>query len=243
MAESQDLHRARLATPRLPGAGAAGCPEKSRSRDADTVGHVNPVVRRLVLAYSVSNRRRKAATICAFLAKHGYSTVVMVGVAGDSDSKNQDIVEHAIGAQAAIIAAVNPSFVTTGWPLLVADGRALPLANQCVDVVLSNAVIEHVGDVADQRQFVDEHVRVGQAWIITTPNRWFPVESHTSVLFRHWSPRWREGREEFTRLLSLKEFRQLLPEGAVVVGRPWSPTFTARGHSGASEEFRGRRAS
>jgi hypothetical protein len=74
---------------------------------------------------------------------------------------------------------------------------------------------------------VDEHTRVGRSWIITTPNRWFPVESHTSAVVRHWSPRWSRDRTEFTRLMSKRQFRALLPEGAEVVGRPWSPTFTA----------------
>ena len=54
-----------------------------------------------------------------------------------------------------------------------------------------------------------------------------PVESHTASILKHWSPGWRARREEFTRLLSLREFTALLPEGTRVVGRPWSATFTA----------------
>ena len=57
-----------------------------------------------------------------------------------------------------------------------------------------------------EQRFVQEHMRVGKAWIITTPNRWFPVESHTSVLLKHWSRQWRSRRSEFTRLLSKREF-------------------------------------
>jgi len=62
--------------------------------------------------------------------------------------------------------------------------------------------------------------------VITTPNKWFPVESHTSVIVAHWFPAWRRGRSEFTRLLSLREFKKLLPEGAT--GRELvGPTFAA----------------
>jgi hypothetical protein len=96
-----------------------------------------------------------------------------------------------------------------------------------VDFALANAIIEHVGDEEDQRQFVAEHNRVARCWVITTPNRWFPIESHTSTLLFHWLPSWRRSRSEFTRLLSLREFRSLVPEGAIVVGRWWSPTFSA----------------
>jgi hypothetical protein len=52
--------------------------------------------------------------------------------------------------------------------------------------VFSNAVIEHVGDDAAQVRFVDEMLRVADNVFFTTPNKLFPVESHTNVLFLHW---------------------------------------------------------
>lgn len=109
----------------------------------------------------------------------------------------------------------------------MADATRMPYRDQAVDMVLSNAVIEHVGGEASQAAMVAEQVRVGRHWVITTPNKWFPVESHTSAVLRHWSPRWRAGRSEFTRLLSRREFRRLLPPGTRVIGYPWSPSFTA----------------
>lgn len=193
---------------------------------------MNPVLRWMVLAYSVRNRHRKVQAINAFMAAHDLRTVVVVGVAGDSDQANEDIVEHALTQSAEVVAAISHVPVHTSLPLVIADGRALPFGARVADLVLSNAVVEHVGGEADQQRFVDEHLRVGRAWYVTTPNRWFPMESHTSVLFKHWSPAWRAQHvEEFTRLLSRKEFRALLPPGATVTGRPWSPTFTAYGKS------------
>lgn len=185
-----------------------------------------------MLAYSVRNRDAKVRAITGFMREHGLSTVLVVGVAGDSDRPNEDIIEHALTHRAEVVAAVSHVPITTSLPLVVADGRALPFGTSSVDLVLSNAVVEHVGHGTDQQRFVDEHVRVGRAWYVTTPNRWFPVESHTSVLFKHWSPGWRaQHSEEFTRLLSRREFRALLPPGAQVTGRLWSPTFTACGLS------------
>src|SRR5215212_914735 len=93
----------------------------------------------------------------------------------------------------------------TPWPFMIADGRDLPFEDQSTDFILANAVVEHVGDEDDQQRFVLEQTRVARAWAITTPNRWFPIESHTSTVLRHWSPRWRAGRSEFTRLLSKRE--------------------------------------
>jgi SAM-dependent methyltransferase len=68
------------------------------------------------------------------------------------------------------------------------DACALPFADQSFDVVFSNAVIEHVGDVERQRQFVAEALRVGSRVFLTTPNRWFPLEVHTRLPLVHWLP-------------------------------------------------------
>jgi Methyltransferase domain len=70
-----------------------------------------------------------------------------------------------------------------------ADGRALPFDDGAFDVVHSNAVVEHVGPREEQERFVAELTRVGRAGLVTTPNRWFPAESHTRVLLAHWLPR------------------------------------------------------
>lgn len=122
---------------------------------------------------------------------------------------------------------INLVKVDVPYPSMVADARDMPFPDDYVDFALANAIIEHVGDRDDQARFVAEHCRVARCWAITTPNKWFPIESHTAVAFLHWLPSWRAKRREFSRLLSLREFRELLPESAEVHGRPWSPTFTA----------------
>lgn len=71
------------------------------------------------------------------------------------------------------------------------DGRALPFRDGAFDVVFSNSVIEHVGDAASQRRFASEVARVGRAYWVQTPNRWFPVEQHLLTPLLHWLPkRW-----------------------------------------------------
>lgn len=130
-------------------------------------------------------------------------------------------------AQGQVVMGINLHPIDAPYPSMVADARHMPFGDRYVDFALSNAIIEHVGDEGDQAKFVSEHCRVARNWVITTPNKWFPVEPHTATVFIHWLPRWRARRQEFTRLLSLREFRNLLPEGALIEGRPWSPTFTA----------------
>lgn len=68
------------------------------------------------------------------------------------------------------------------------DGRALPFRDGVFDVVFSNSVIEHVGDASSQRRFAREVARVGRAYWVQTPNRWFPVEQHLLTPFVHWLP-------------------------------------------------------
>ena len=122
------------------------------------------------------------------------------------------------------------------------DGRALPFRDAAFDVVFSNSVIEHVGDLASQRQFAREVARVGRAYWVETPNRWFPVEQHLLTPFVHWLPRrwqralvprfnwWRvlvplpPDRRDFyidhylrdVRLLGPSELRALFPDGRIL---------------------------
>jgi SAM-dependent methyltransferase len=69
------------------------------------------------------------------------------------------------------------------------DGRALPFRDAAFDVVFSNSVIEHVGDAASQERFAREVARVGRAFWVQTPNRWFPVEQHLLTPLVHWLPK------------------------------------------------------
>ena len=185
------------------------------------------LIRNAVVAYSIRNRRRKAALITDFIERKAIKTAVVIGAVGSASQRNESIVEKALEG-ADVVAALDIMVAEVPWPYVVGDGRSLPFKDGAVDLLVSNAVIEHVGQESDQRRFMDEHVRVGRTWVVTTPNRWFPVEADTSVVFRHWSPKWRSTRQaEFTRLLSLREFRRLLPRDAVVLGHWWSPTFMA----------------
>ena len=70
-----------------------------------------------------------------------------------------------------------------------ADGRELPFPDASFDIVYSNAVLEHVGDAEEQRAFLAELARVGRRVLfVTTPDRCFPVDSHTLVPLAHWLP-------------------------------------------------------
>jgi hypothetical protein len=104
------------------------------------------------------------------------------------------------------------------------DGSVFPFRDGAFDWVFSNAVIEHVGGRESQLLFLREMRRVSRHVFFTTPNKYFPVESHTNVMFRHWSsagfyqwcrennPLWNEDN---LYLMSGSYLRQLLDEADV----------------------------
>jgi hypothetical protein len=79
--------------------------------------------------------------------------------------------------------------IARGIAWVAGDGRALPFRDAAFDVVFSNSVIEHVGDSASQERFAREVARVGRAYWVQTPNRWFPVEQHLLTPLVHWLPK------------------------------------------------------
>ncbi|MGH3372000.1 MAG: methyltransferase domain-containing protein [Nocardioidaceae bacterium] len=164
-----------------------------------------------------------------FVEAEAIGTAVVVGV-GRRRFPNEGIVEDRLGSSVRIVAACDLVARWSPWPAVVCDGRRLPFCTGAVDLVVSNAVVEHVGGEDDQRALIEEQARVGRQWVVTTPNRWFPVESHTSALFRHWSARWRDARTPtFTRLLSRSELARIVPPGSRVRGSPIAATFLAHG--------------
>ena len=77
------------------------------------------------------------------------------------------------------------------------DGHRLPFADASFDLVVSNHVIEHVGDRAAQARHLAEIRRVlapdGVAYL-ACPSRWQVVEPHFRLPFLSWLPRrWRSA--------------------------------------------------
>jgi SAM-dependent methyltransferase len=65
----------------------------------------------------------------------------------------------------------------------------LPFADKSFDLVFCSAVLEHAGPREKQQKLIDEILRIGRSFFITTPNRWFPVEFHTILPIIHWLPK------------------------------------------------------
>jgi methyltransferase family protein len=129
---------------------------------------------------------------------------------------------------------------TSGFGLIVADARNIPVPSKSFDICFSNSLIEHLWDWDSQRKAADEIRRIGQHYFVETPNFWFPVEPHFLAPAFHWLPvRMRERLAHITpwqlmdrspeedlmrlvhelKLLTARKLQRLFPEAVIVKER------------------------
>jgi SAM-dependent methyltransferase len=161
---------------------------------------------------SAWSRQRKLALFMRELRPTPETTVVDVGVTDTGyaeDAYGTHNFFEALYPWPERITAVSTQYLdrfSAAFPrvrAVQADGRDLPFADREFDIAFSNAVLEHVGGQEDQRALVHEVCRVAARVFLATPNRWFPLDSHTLVPFAHWLPR--EQRERLYRRLRRDE--------------------------------------
>lgn len=81
--------------------------------------------------------------------------------------------------------------VTEGYRFQKVTDTRLPFADGAFDIVLSNHVIEHVGERPEQLDHLREIRRVLRAdgmCYFAVPNRWMLVEPHYQLAFLSWLP-------------------------------------------------------
>lgn len=125
-------------------------------------------------------------------------------------------------------------------PFTAVQGDATALtafANQSIDIVFSNSVIEHLFTWDNQQKMAAEVLRVGKNHFIQTPNYWFPIEPHWVCPFfqylpksiriwmtQHWSlghigkisdPNKAKAQVEEIQLLTKGQMQQLFPKAMI----------------------------
>ena len=87
---------------------------------------------------------------------------------------------------------VDQRLVREGYRFVQVADTMLPFPDGSFDVVLSNHVIEHVGERPEQLKHLRELCRVLAAdgvGYLAVPNRWMLVEPHYRLAFLSWLPR------------------------------------------------------
>jgi len=143
------------------------------------------------IAYTISYKSR-LSKLDQFYAYYKSGRVLDVGVTSGNNAKGSNIFLKSFrysSGQYTGLGVENLDEVSQNYPdkkFVQYDGRIFPFDDNEFDWVFSNAVIEHVGKSSSQLLFLNEMLRVGRNVFFTTPNKYFPVESHTRVLFLHW---------------------------------------------------------
>ncbi len=114
------------------------------------------------------------------------------------------------------------------------DACATQLEPNSFDLVFSNSVIEHVGDINKQTAFATEARRLAPRHWIQTPAKSFPIEAHTGMPFWWYYPkttrtrivkRWRAKLPDWTEMVEGTTFvekrtlRSYFPESQLLVER------------------------
>lgn len=160
-------------------------------------------------------------------------TVLDIGVHSEKSSKSPESANHFIKtfkynpSNYTGLGIEDMSAVTNKYPkmnFVQYSGGTFPFKNNEFDWAYSNAVIEHVGDIAAKVDFINEMSRVCKNVFFTTPNKYFPIDAHTMVWFIHWKDsyftKWRKKNNNWwpqarLNLVSLKEIKYLLKESNI----------------------------
>ena len=103
------------------------------------------------------------------------------------------------------------------------------LINFSSDLVVSNATIEHVGNTLNQKKMLENVIKLTKKiFVITTPNKFYPIELHTKIPLIHWLPKsiYRKilkflglcfyANEENLNLLSVNELKKMLDNYKII---------------------------
>ena len=148
----------------------------------------------LALRATAHMRRKMFDRFVAELQPSTTDTVLDVGATSDQTYASSNYLEAWYPHKARIAATGidDASHLERAYPgvkFVPGNGKELPFGDAAFDFVHSSAVIEHVGSRSDQLRFIAELWRVARRGIfLTTPNRWFPIEVHTSIPLLHWLP-------------------------------------------------------
>jgi Methyltransferase domain len=209
-------------------------------------------MRKAAIAYSSRARRRRAEVFLRTLSPSAGDRILDLG-----SEDGRHIASVVPFRDNVVIADIDEAQLEQGRMLygfetvLLDENERLPFDDGEFDIVFCSSVIEHVtvpkervrdyatqesfasASYERQRRFAAEIERVGRRYFVQTPNKWFPIESHTwlplpivllprSLQLRvmAWlDGRWIKGTGMDWHLLTRRQMRELFPSADIVVER------------------------
>ena len=141
---------------------------------------------------SLKVRKRIYQRVFSEIKLHKNLNILDIGVTADK-SIDSNFFEKYYPFKESItaISLENASFLEKIYPglkFMRINALKLPFKENHFDIAFCSAVIEHVGSRLNQEKLIDEALRVSKLLILTTPNKYFPIEFHTLTPFIHWLP-------------------------------------------------------
>jgi SAM-dependent methyltransferase len=141
----------------------------------------------------IGSRRQKAEKIVRILEGHRPLSASRILDVGVGSGVTAAVLAERVGPRGSVCGTdVRDARIRSqGFTFVAVEDARLPFADDSFDVVVSNHVIEHVGQRPDQKVHVAEMRRVlrpdGIAYL-ATPNRWTVMEPHFRLPLLTWLP-------------------------------------------------------
>lgn len=162
----------------------------------------------------VNQRFQKARKIEAILRTTGGLSGLAILEVGTGSGVIAHYLANVVGESGRVVAVdvVDQRQISEGYEFQQVRDTTLPFPDASFDIVISNHVIEHVGERWDQLNHLNEIHRVlkeeGVVYF-AVPNRWRIVEPHYRLAFLSWWPR--SLRSPYLRLFQRGDIYDCLP--------------------------------
>lgn len=162
----------------------------------------------------LASRYKKALKIDRLLELSGENQpICLLEVGTGSGGIAQYFTDHeTIDFKVTAVDVVDQRLLREKYDFVLVQDTHLPFADQSFDVVISNHVIDHVGDRHAQSHHLSEIYRVlkkNGVGYFSVFNRWMIVEPHYHLMFLSWLPR--KFRTRYLRLRKRGDFYDCEP--------------------------------
>jgi hypothetical protein len=143
----------------------------------------------------IKKRLEIANIINSYIKKFNAKDVTDIGTTGDLTNESSNLVIKKLIGIKNFKSVSDQKIKNRFFKYILKKSITKNLTNSDVkifssDLILSSATIEHVGDNFNQIKMIKNIIKLTKKFfVITTPNRFYPLDFHTKIPFIHWLPK------------------------------------------------------